>query len=124
MTILKQSKFAREAEGVVLARSSASEGPVFAEPWEAQAFALAVKLSEHGHFTWQEWAATLADELEAANYAKNDDGSHYYHYWLAALEKLVTMKGLTDREAMQSCKDAWANAYRHTPHGESVQLET
>ena len=108
----------------MLARSSASdEGPAFAEPWEAQAFALAVKLSEQGHFTWQEWAAILADELASANCGNNDDGSHYYRYWLAALEKLVTMKGLTDREAMQSCKDAWANAYRHTPHGESVQLE-
>jgi hypothetical protein len=30
------------------------DGPVFAEPWEAQAFALAVKLSEQGHFSWKE----------------------------------------------------------------------
>ena len=40
-------------------------GPVFAEPWQAQAFALAVKLSEQGHFTWKEWAAALAEELKA-----------------------------------------------------------
>ena len=31
--------------------------PVFAEPWQAQAFALAVRLSADGHFTWKEWAA-------------------------------------------------------------------
>jgi hypothetical protein len=42
------------------------EGPVFAEPWQAQAFAIAVKLSEKGYFTWNEWPAALADELKAA----------------------------------------------------------
>ena len=41
-------------------------GAVFAEPWQAQVFALAVKLSEAGHFTWREWAETLAAELKAA----------------------------------------------------------
>jgi len=123
MTILKQSEFLQEAERVVLARSSIGERPVFAEPWEAEAFALAVKLSEQGYFTWKEWAATLADELKAATErGEIDDGSHYYHYWLAALEKLVTVKGLTDQEAMERCKEAWADAYRHTPHGEPVQL--
>ena len=123
MTILKQSEFTREAERAVLARSGTDERPVFAEPWEAEAFALAVKLSEQGYFTWKEWAATLADELKAAtDRGEIDDGSHYYHYWLAALEKLVTVKGLTDQEAMEKCKEAWADAYRHTPHGELVQL--
>jgi nitrile hydratase accessory protein len=99
------------------------DGPVFAEPWEAQAFALAVKLSEHGHFTWKEWAATLADELKAADdRGEPDDGSRYYEHWLAALERLVTAKGLTDREAMHQRKEAWTEAYRHTPHGKPVEL--
>src|ERR1700752_4127010 len=72
-------------------------GPVFAEPWQAQGFALAVKLSEAGHFTWKEWAAALADEIKAAaDRGEADDGSRYYEYWLAALERLVTGKGLTD----------------------------
>ena len=66
-------------------------GPVFAEPWQAQAFALAVKLSEQGHFTWKEWAASLAEELQAAaRRGEPDDGSRYYEHWLAALERLVT----------------------------------
>ena len=66
---------------------------MFAELWEAQAFALAVKLSEQGHFTWKEWAATLADELRAAaDRGEPDDGSHYYQHWLEALERLVTAK--------------------------------
>jgi len=99
------------------------DGPVFAEPWEAQAFALAVKLSEQGYFTWKEWAATLADELKAAtDRGEPDDGTHYYHHWLAALERLVTAKGLTDRAALETRKEAWAEAYRHTPHGKPVEL--
>jgi nitrile hydratase accessory protein len=97
--------------------------PVFAEPWQAQAFALAVKLSEHGHFTWKEWAAALADELKAAeSRGEPDDGTHYYEHWLAALERLVVNKGLTDRETMRERKAAWAEAYLHTPHGKPVEL--
>lgn len=98
-------------------------GPVFAEPWQAQAFALAVKLSEQGYFTWKEWAAALANELKlAADRGEPDDGSHYYEHWLAALERLVTGKGLTDQAALLQRKEAWAEAYRHTPHGKPVEL--
>jgi nitrile hydratase accessory protein len=101
-----------------------SDGPVFAEPWQAQAFALAVKLSAEGHFTWKEWAATLADELQAAaNRGEPDDGSRYYEYWLAALERLVTAKGLADPTALVTRKQDWAAAYRNTPHGHPVELQ-
>jgi nitrile hydratase accessory protein len=99
-------------------------GPVFAEPWEAQSFALAVKLSELGHFTWNEWAATLAGELKAAaDRGEPDDGSRYYYHWLAALERLVLEKGLTDRAALDMRKEDWVEAYRHTPHGQPVELD-
>ena len=98
-------------------------GPVFAEPWQAQAFALAVKLSEQGHFTWKEWAAALAAELKsAADRGEADDGSRYYEHWLAALERLVAAKGLSDPASMLERKEAWADAYRHTPHGKPVEL--
>ena len=98
-------------------------GPVFAEPWQAQAFALAVKLSEQGYFTWKEWAATLANELQDADRrGEPDDGSRYYEYWLAALESLVTAKGLADPAALLARKDAWAAAYRSTPHGQPIEL--
>jgi len=98
-------------------------GPVFAEPWQAQAFALAVKLSEAGNFTWKEWAAALADQLKAAEArGEPDDGTHYYEHWLATLERLVTAKGLTDEYALSERKEAWADAYRHTPHGKPVEL--
>jgi nitrile hydratase accessory protein len=98
-------------------------GPVFAEPWQAQAFSLAVKLSEQGHFTWKEWAAALANELKAAeNRGEPDDGTQYYEHWLAALERLVVEKGLTDQGAMRERKEAWTEAYLHTPHGKPVEL--
>jgi nitrile hydratase accessory protein len=98
-------------------------GPVFAEPWQAQVFALAVRLSAQGHFTWKEWAATLAEELKAAaDRGEPDDGSHYYHHWLAALERLVTAKRLSDPKAMLERKEAWAEAYRRTPHGKPIEL--
>jgi nitrile hydratase accessory protein len=100
-------------------------GPVFAEPWQAQAFALAVRLSEQGHFTWKEWAATLAAEIKAAaDRGEPDDGSHYYDHWLAALERLAAAKGLTDPAALAARKEAWAEAYRHTTHGKPVELAT
>ena len=89
---------------------------MFAEPWEAQAFALAVKLSEQGYFTWKEWSAALADELKAGT------SRGYYEHWLSALERLVTAKGLTNDAALLERKNAWAEAYRHTPHGKPVEL--
>ena len=98
-------------------------GPVFAEPWQAQAFALAVRLSEQGYFTWKEWASTLAEELKAAaDRGEPDDGSRYYEHWLAALERLVTSKRLANSTELLQRKEDWADAYRHTPHGRPVEL--
>jgi len=98
-------------------------GPVFAEPWQAQAFAIAVRLSAQGYFTWKEWASALADELKGAtDRGEPDDGSRYYEHWLAALERLVTLKNLSNPAEMRARKEAWADAYRHTPHGKPVEL--
>ena len=100
------------------------DGPVFAEPWQAQAFALAVTLSAQGHFTWKEWAAALAEELRAAAEREEpDDGSRYYQHWLAALERLVTAKALSNPSELLARKEAWAEAYRQTPHGKPVMLD-
>jgi len=99
------------------------DGPVFAEPWQAQASAMAIRLSEQGHLTWKEWAAALAEELKAATGdSVPDGGSRYYHQWLAVLEKLAVAKGLSSRNEMSRRKEAWADAYRHTPHGKPVAL--
>ena len=70
-------------------------GPVFREPWEAQAFAMALALHERGLFTWTEWAAALADQIKRAQAAGDPDtGETYYRHWLATLEHLVAAKGV------------------------------
>jgi nitrile hydratase accessory protein len=125
MTTLSQPNSAVDAEKLAalppLPRDEG--GPVFAEPWQAQAFALAVRLSEQGYFTWKEWAAALAAELKAAaDRGEPDDGSHYYEHWVATLERLVTERGLSDAAALAARKEAWADAYRHTPHGKPIEL--
>jgi len=125
MSTLSQPSSAQAPEKLAaLPRLPRGEGePVFAEPWQAQAFALAVKLTEQGHFSWKEWATALADELKvAASRGEPDDGSRYYEHWLAALERLVAAKGLCDPAAMLARKEAWADAYRRTPHGKPVEL--
>ena len=98
--------------------------PVFTEPWEAHAFALAVKLSQAGLFTWSEWSAALADELAAASRrGEPDDSSRYYHHWLATLEHLVASKNLVTSPSLRTRQGEWAEAYRRTPHGTPVTLE-
>lgn len=97
--------------------------PVFREPWQAQAFAMAVRLHEAGHFTWTEWAAALADEIRRAQTAGDPDlGDTYYQHWLAALERLVAVKGLVSADELARRKDEWAEAARTTPHGEPIEL--
>ena len=93
--------------------------PVFAEAWQARAFALMLKLSEREHFTAKEWTTALSRELRSA---ADDDGSHYYEHWLAALEALVIEKGLTSPASLHERKEAWRNAYLSTPHGKPVEL--
>ena len=52
-----------------------------------------------------------------------DDGSRYYEHWLAALERLVTAKGLLDPGTLHLRREDWEHAYRTTPHGMPVTLE-
>lgn len=100
-----------------------ADGPVFAEPWEAQAFALAVALHERGAFTWPEWADALAREIERARAAGDPDtGETYYRHWLAALERLVAEKELADADTLARYADAWGRAAERTPHGTPIEL--
>jgi nitrile hydratase accessory protein len=96
------------------------DGPVFAEPWQAQAFALALQLHAQSAFTWVEWAQALSERLKAAG--PEDDGSRYYEHWLTTLEGLVKANGLVAEPELTARKQAWADAYRHTPHGKPVEL--
>lgn len=96
-------------------------GPVFGEPWQAQAFAMAVTLNAHGHFTWGEWAERLGEELKTQDPGRPTD-STYYHAWLSALEALIAEKGLVGSGELASRKQAWDRAARATPHGEPIVL--
>ena len=116
--------------------------PVFAEAWQARAFALALKLSERGHFTQSEWSMALARQLregvergeaveqrevvkrgEVVEPGEADDGSRYYDHWLTALEALVIEKAMITRASLDSRKEEWRDAYLQTPHGKPVELK-
>ena len=100
------------------------DGPVFGAPWEAQAFALAVALNERGVFTWPEWAAALAGEIERARSAGDPDtGATYYRHWLAALERLVAEKQVADAATLARYAEAWGRAADRTPHGTPIVLD-
>jgi nitrile hydratase accessory protein len=100
-----------------------AEGPVFREPWEAHAFAMALTLHDRGLFTWNEWAATLAGEIKRAQAAGDaDTGETYYRHWLATLEKLIAEKGVTTIETLDRYRDAWDHAADRTPHGAPIEL--
>lgn len=98
-------------------------GPVFAEPWQAHAFALALALHERGVFTWSEWAAELARQIAAAQTAGDADrGDTYYQHWLATLEALVVAKGAGDADELRRTAAAWDRAADRTPHGRPIEL--
>ena len=101
-----------------------ADGPVFREPWEAQAFAMTLALYDKGLFTWSEWAQTLGAEIKRAQAAGDPDtGETYYLHWLAALERLVAEKGAADPALLARTSDAWKHAARRTPHGAPIELK-
>jgi nitrile hydratase accessory protein len=101
-----------------------ADGPVFREPWEAQAFAMALALHARGLFTWTEWAASLADEIKLAQASGDPDtGETYYRHWLANLEKLTASKGVATPDTLHRYRDAWDHAADRTPHGQPIELK-
>jgi nitrile hydratase accessory protein len=105
-------------------RNDQGNEPVFREPWEAQAFALARTLQERGIFSAKEWAAALGDEIKRAQAAGDPDtGETYYHHWLAALERLVARKGVADPQTLDRTREAWRRACERTPHGTPIELK-
>ena len=100
------------------------DGPVFREPWEAQAFAMTLALHARGLFSWNEWATALADEIKRAQAAGDaDTGETYYRHWLATLERLVAEKGVATSESLLRTRDAWDHAADRTPHGVPIELK-
>jgi nitrile hydratase accessory protein len=99
----------------------APEGPIFHEPWEAQAFAMTLALQERRLFTWGEWTAVLGEEIRRAQVTGDpDSGETYYHHWLAALERIVAEKGVADAASLARCHRAWKRAAERTPHGSPI----
>ena len=97
--------------------------PVFAEPWQAHAFALVLSLHERGLFTWREWADALSDEIARAQAAGDPDhGDTYYRHWLAALERVVAAKGASSAAELERHAGAWQRAAERTPHGQPIEL--
>jgi nitrile hydratase accessory protein len=114
---------ARRATQAIPSIPCGAEGPVFREPWEAQAFAIAVALRERGLIDWSEWAQTLGEEIKRAQAAGDpDSGNTYYRHWLATLERIVAEKGLTDPDTLARYRAAWDHAADRTPHGTPIEL--
>jgi len=114
---------AREATASVPGVPRDGQGPVFREPWEAQAFAMALALQQRGLFTWSEWAAALGEEIKRAQRAGDPDtGETYYRHWLATLERLVTEKGVASEQTLGRYREAWDRAADRTPHGTPIEL--
>ena len=114
---------ARRATQAIPSIPCDAEGPVFHEPWEAQAFAMTLSLYDRGLFTWPEWAAVLGEEIKRAQAAGDPDtGETYYRHWLAALEQIVAEKGVTDSGTLKRYHDAWHHAADRTPHGTPIAL--
>ena len=115
---------ARRATQAVPSIPCDAEGPVFREPWEAQAFAMALALYDRGLFAWPEWATILGDEIKKAQAAGDPDtGETYYQHWLNALERMVAEKGVTDASTLRRYHDAWDHAADRTPHGTPIELK-
>ena len=113
----------RAATAAVKSIPRDDDGPVFQEPWQAQAFAMALALQARGVFAWSEWAAMLGEEIRKAQAAGDPDtGATYYRHWLATLERMVSAKGLTNPETLARTYEAWDRAADRTPHGDPIDL--
>ena len=93
-------------------------GPVFAEPWQAQAFAVVVGLTDSGLLSREEWAERLGAVFqEAGARGEYDTGSRYYDHWLTALERLIVDKGLAGWEDLaKEGEEIRANDHHRREH--------
>jgi nitrile hydratase accessory protein len=122
--MLLDPQAAAHATAAVPGIPSDADGPVFREPWEAQAFAMALALHARGLFTWREWAASLAEEIRRAQgLGDPGTGETYYRHWLATLEKLISAKGVATPDMLRRYRDAWDHAADRTPHGRPIELK-
>lgn len=115
---------ARRATDAIPSIPRDADGPVFREPWQAQAFAMTLALHGRGLFTWPEWAAMLTEEIRRAQAEGDPDtGETYYLHWLATLERIVAAKGVATATTLARYRTAWDHAADRTPHGAPIALE-
>ena len=115
---------AAQCSGALPLPPGAADVPVFAEPWQAQAFAMAVQLHAKGVFTWPQWAQALSQTITQAGAAGDpDDGSGYYQHWVDALEHLVLAHNLGTAEQIHRLEHAWEAAAARTPHGQPIEVQ-
>jgi nitrile hydratase accessory protein len=127
MTVCKSDAPAQAARDALAATHPIphdDEGPVFAEPWQARAFAFAVELHAKGAFTWPEWADALSRVIKQAQAQGDPDlGDTYWDHWLLAVERIVAEKQIASAQALQEKAQAWARAAQATPHGQPILLD-
>jgi len=124
-TQLTLEDIAQQCGGEMPLPTAQSNGAVFAEPWQAHAFAMTLQLHEKGLFSWPEWAAALTGEIrKAQNAGDTDTGVTYYTHWLNALEIMVLGKQLGTADQIHDLEHAWEAAAARTPHGQPIVLET
>jgi nitrile hydratase accessory protein len=121
----KEADVARQPAEPAPSVARDASGPVFREPWEAQAFAMTLTLCERGVFSWPQWTTFLADEIQRAQAAGDpDNGETYYRHWLAALERIVVSSGVATTAMLDRYRDAWETAVDRTPHGKPIELRS
>jgi nitrile hydratase accessory protein len=121
---MNRAEEARRAAEALPSLPRDADGPLFSEPWQAQAFAMALALHSRGVFAWTEWAAMLSDEIgRAQRRGDPDTGDTYYLHWLATLERMVREKGVTDETTLARYREAWDHAADRTPHGRPIELK-
>lgn len=97
---------------------------IFAEPWQAEVFAMTLSLYEQGLFTWTEWAEELSTQIRVAQTEGDQDlGDTYYHHWLSALESMVVKKQIGSQDGLQSLYQRWDRAAQQTPHGQPITID-
>lgn len=77
---------------------------VFQDPWEGEAFAMAVALCERGEYPWSDFQSHLIAQIAAAEQKQLPPESRptYYECWLAALEALLLEKQVLKKKKIDN----------------------
>ena len=72
--------------------------PIFAEPWEARAFAIVVSAFEQGRFEWKDFQELLVNEIRHGE--ASGEPPPYYLNWAIAAEKLFEDLGTVEHSSI------------------------